>query len=126
MKEFEGTTSLLRLHSILNQETFCARGLTMMCEMNTDINTLTFIRASVISHHQFVGLLTKADENGEIIYHTNVRRLDRRVCSVTSFDLLKSMKSSIEKKGKNIEEIKDEGRMIELASFFCGCDWSFE
>lgn len=91
----------------------------MMREMNTDINTLNFIRASVISHHQFVGLLTKAkDENGEINCHTNVRRLDRRVCFVTCFDLLKDMKSFIEKKGKNIEEIKDEGRMIELASFF--------
>jgi hypothetical protein len=36
---------------------------------------------------------------------------------VTSLDLLKDMKSFGEKMGKNIEEMKDEGRMIELASF---------
>ena len=36
---------------------------------------------------------------------------------VTSLDLLKDMKSFREKKGKNIEEMNGEGRMIELASF---------
>ena len=35
----------------------------------------------------------------------------------TSLDLLNDMKSFREKKGKNIEEMKDEGRMIELPSF---------
>jgi hypothetical protein len=37
---------------------------------------------------------------------------------VTPLDLLKDVKSFRELKGKNIEEMKDEGRMIELASFF--------
>ena len=36
---------------------------------------------------------------------------------VTSLDMLKDMTSFREKKGRNIEEMKDEGRMIELASF---------
>lgn len=86
--------------------------------MDTEINIVNFIRARALNYHQFVALLTEAEsENGEIIYHTNVRRLRRRVCSVTSLDLLKDMKSFREKKGKDIEEIKDEGRMIELASF---------
>jgi len=45
---------------------------------------------------------------------------------VTPLDLLKDVKSFRELKGKNIEEMKDEGRMIGLASFFCRCDWSSE
>jgi hypothetical protein len=81
MKEFEGTTSLLRLHSILNQEALCAKDLKMMREMDTEINIANFIRASALNYHQFVVLLTETgNENGEIIYHTNVRRLSRRVC----------------------------------------------
>jgi hypothetical protein len=36
---------------------------------------------------------------------------------VKYLDLLKDMKSFIDEKGKNNEEMKDEGRMTELASF---------
>jgi hypothetical protein len=81
MKEFEGMTSLLRLHSILNQEALCAKGLKTMLEMDTEIIIVNFNCASVLNFHQFVALLTEAEnENGEIIYHTNVRRLRRWVC----------------------------------------------
>jgi len=91
----------------------------MMREMDTEINIVNFIRARTLNYHQFVALLTEAEnENGEIIYRTNVRRLRWRVCFVTSLDLLKDMKSFREEKGKSIEEMKDEGRMIELSSFF--------
>jgi len=86
--------------------------------MDTEINNVNFFRARALNYHQFLALMTEAEnENGEIIYHTNVRRLRRRVCFVTSLDLLKDMKSFREKKGKRIEEMKDEGRMIELSSF---------
>jgi hypothetical protein len=37
---------------------------------------------------------------------------------VTCLDLLKDMTSFRENKGKSIEEMKDEGQMIELPSFF--------
>jgi hypothetical protein len=47
MKEFEGTTSLLRRHSILYQEALCAKGLKMMREMDTEINTVNFYPFSV-------------------------------------------------------------------------------
>ena len=81
MKEFERTTSQLRLHSILNQEALCVKGLKMMREMDTEINAVNFICASALNFHQFVALLTETEnENSEIIYHTNVRRLRWRAC----------------------------------------------
>lgn len=103
-------TSLLRLHSTLKNEALCAKGLKMMRGMDTEINIVNFIRARSLNYHQFVALLTEAEnENGEIIYHTNVRRLCLRMCFVTALDLLKDMKSFREKKNKSIEEMKDEG-----------------
>lgn len=42
MKEYEGTTSLLRLHSILYQEALCAKGLKMMREIYTEIKLCKF------------------------------------------------------------------------------------
>jgi hypothetical protein len=44
MKESAGTTSLLRLHSILNQEALCEKGLKMMHEIGTEIITVHLIR----------------------------------------------------------------------------------
>jgi hypothetical protein len=81
LKKSEGTTSLFSLRSILNQEALCAKGLKMMREMDTETNIVNFICASALKFHQFVALLTEAEnEIGEIIYHINERRLRRWVC----------------------------------------------
>jgi hypothetical protein len=62
MKEFEGTTSLLRLHSILYQEKLCAKGLKMMREMDNEINIVNFIYASALNCHQFIAYLLHGAE----------------------------------------------------------------
>ena len=39
----------------------CAKGLKMMSEMDTEINNVNFICASALNFHQFVALLTEAE-----------------------------------------------------------------
>lgn len=48
--------------------------------MDAEINIVHLIRSSALNHHQCMALFTEAEnENGKIIYHTNVRLLRRRV-----------------------------------------------
>jgi hypothetical protein len=54
MKEFEGTTSFRSLHCILHQQELCAKCLEMNHVMDTVIKTVNFIRASALSHREFV------------------------------------------------------------------------
>jgi hypothetical protein len=51
--------------------------------MDTTVKTLNIIRASALNQHEFVELLEETEsEQGEIIYHTNIRWQSRRSLSL--------------------------------------------
>jgi hypothetical protein len=77
--------------------------------------TANFIRASALNHREFVAFLEIVEnEYGEIIYHTNVRWLSRGSVLKLLFDLLNEIKLFMEKKGRYIEELNDEGWITDL------------
>jgi hypothetical protein len=63
----------------------------------------------------FVRGVNEDFEYGEIIYHTNVRWLRQGSVLKQFFDLLNEIKLFMEKKGRNIEELNDEGWITDLA-----------
>jgi hypothetical protein len=114
-KGFKRTTCFRSLHCILRQQALCAKSLRMNHVMDTVIKTVNLIRASDFNHREFVAFLEEVEnEYGEIIYHTNVRWLGRGSVLKRYFDLLNEIKF-MEKKGRNIEELNDEGWITDLA-----------
>jgi hypothetical protein len=84
--------------------------------MDTVIKTVNFIRANVLNHREFVAFLEEVENKyGEIIYLTNVRWLSRGSVLKLFFDLLNEIKLSMEKKGRNIEELNYVGWTTDLA-----------
>jgi hypothetical protein len=80
------------------------------------IKSVTFIRGSALNHREFVDLLGEIEsEHGEIIYHANVRWLNRGSVLQRFFDLLKEIKLFVEKNNKRIEELDDEGWISDVA-----------
>jgi hypothetical protein len=63
----------------------------------------------------FVRGVNEDFEYGEIIYRTNVRWLRQGSVLKQFFDLLDEIKLFMEKKGRNIEELNDEGWITDLA-----------
>jgi hypothetical protein len=118
MKEFEGKTSSFSLHCILHQEALCAQSFKMTDVMDTVVKTVNFIRACALNHREFVALLEEIkSEHGKIIYHTNVRWLNRGPVLQRFFYLMKEIKLFMENKNKRIEELDDEGWISDLAFF---------
>jgi hypothetical protein len=84
--------------------------------MDTVIKTVNFIHASSLNHIEFLAYLEEVEnEYGEIIYHTNVRWLSRGSVLKRFLDFLNEIKLFLEKKGRNTEELNDEGWITDLA-----------
>jgi hypothetical protein len=76
--------------------------------MDTVIKTVNIIRGSALNCCEFVAFLEEVEnEYGEIIYHTNVRWLSQGSVLKRFFYLLNEIKLFMERKGRNIEELKD-------------------
>jgi len=81
--------------------------------MDTVIKTVNFICASAINNLEIVALFEEVEnEFGEIRYHTNVKWLSWGSVSKRFLDMLNDIKFLMEKEGRNIEELKDEGRWM--------------
>jgi hypothetical protein len=88
MKESEGTASIFSLHRIL-QEALYAKCLKMTHIMGTVVNTVNFIHACAFNHHEFVALLGETEiKDSKIIYHINMRWLNRRSVFATVFGFI--------------------------------------
>ncbi|XP_039206569.1 general transcription factor II-I repeat domain-containing protein 2A-like [Crotalus tigris] len=119
MKSENCTSELIAYHCIIHQETLCGKALKMEHVMHTVTQTVNFIRARGLNHHQFKSFLEDINsELGDLPYHTEVRWLSRGKVLNRFFELHVEICQFIETKGKDSTALRDEKWLCELA-FLC-------
>lgn len=107
---------LIAYHCIIHQESLCGKVLNMEHVMSTVTQTVNFIRAIGLNHHQFQSFLQEIDsEFGDMPHHTEVRWLSRGKVLSRVFHLIEEICQFMDSKGKDSTVLRDEKWKCELA-----------
>ncbi|XP_013908076.1 PREDICTED: general transcription factor II-I repeat domain-containing protein 2-like [Thamnophis sirtalis] len=119
MKSENCTGELTAYHCIIHQETLCGNILKMEHIMGTVTQTINFIRANGLNHHQFKSFLEEMhSELGDLPYHAAARGISQEKVLSRFFELRLDICQFVESKGKDSTVLRDEKWLCELA-FLC-------
>ena len=102
-------------HCIIHQETLCGKALQMKHVTSSITRVVNFIRAKGLNHRHLKSFLEEFDsEYRDVIYHTEVRWLNRGKVLNKCFELRGEICQFMENKGKDTAELKDKSFCLTL------------
>ncbi|CAN7989679.1 unnamed protein product [Ixodes pacificus] len=88
-------------HCIMHQQSLCSKVMRLESVMKVVVPTINFIRSHGLNHRQFQHFLSEIEaEHGDVLYHTEVRRLSRGRVLRRFFELREEIAVFLREKGK--------------------------
>ncbi|XP_016061495.1 PREDICTED: general transcription factor II-I repeat domain-containing protein 2B-like isoform X1 [Miniopterus natalensis] len=109
-------SDLIICHCIIHQESLCAQSLRLNNVMSTVVSCINFVKSRGFNSHQFKELLNDLDsENGDLVYHCEVRWPSRGSMLMRFYELRDEVRQFMEMKGKPVRELSDSTWLCDLA-----------
>ncbi len=115
-KVHEGGGNAIKLHCIIHQQVLSAKHLKFDHVIKRVVKTINFIHSKALHHHQFQQFLLDIQaEDGDVVYHTDVRWLSQGSTLQRFFSLREEIGQFLTNKEQPMQELSDTVWLADLA-----------